>query len=1075
MWKHCGAVVCAIVGLLLTTSAFIIASDDPSTLPLVQFGDLVYLGAFRLPDTFVNGDGFTVGGRPVAYNPEHNSLYIGSRAGHMAEVAIPTPVNSANINALPFASFLQGFFDPTEGNMWQIATDGAAIDGILVHGDRLYGTGSIYYDANNTQRVSHYSRSKTLSTPSFVGMSQVWQADRTGFVSGYMANVPTEWQAKLGGPAITGQCCLPIAWRTSWGPSAFAWNPQDIGAVSPVPAVPLLYYHSEHPTLGHWDGSGPIYGGTTQVNGLAIIAGTRTALFFGRNGTGPFCYGNGTSVESLAGTIGPDNEVYCYDPSSPAKGQHAYPYQYQLWAYDLNDLAAVKAGTKQPWDVLPYGVWPFTLPTPEATVRIGGIGYDSSNQIIYVSQLLADQDGYGYRPIIHALKVGAVSGAPAPTPAPSPTPTSKATSVALTANVPAPQPPGSTITWTAVPTGGVAPHQYKWWTYDGATWTPIGTWTASNSFAWTPTTVNTASRVAVWVRSAGNTVDDQETSTAVSFAISGTAAPPPTTAPSPTARASAVALTATKVAPQPPGTTITWSAVPSGGVAPYQYKWWIYDGASWIPSGTWTTSGSLAWTPATANANYRVAVWVRSAGNTVDEQETSTAVSFAISGTATATPPPATATPTARATAVALLANLVAPQPPGTTVTWSAIPTGGVAPHQYKWWTYDGASWVATGTWTASSTFAWTPATANANYRVAVWVRSAGNTVDDQEVSTAVSFAISGTAATAPPPAATTPSSAKVTAVTLTAAKTAPQAAGTTIQFNAAPVSGVAPYQYKWWIFDGASWASSGAWTASSTFAWTPSAVSAGYRIAVWARSAHSSADAAEASAALDFPISATAPATSTSTSVTAVMLSVDKIAPQPPGSTVTWTATPTGGVAPHQYKFYMWDGTTWTVLRGWGTSNTLSWTPTMANQDYKVAVWVKSSGNTADAQEASASVPFAILNGATATTTATTTTTATARVSALTVAADRVAPQAPGVTTTFTAQPSGGTGPLQYKWWIYDGQTWMIASTWTTSGTFAWTAPSPNAAFKIGVWVKSAGNGADQGESTASIAFPIQ
>ena len=352
----------------------------------------------------------------------------------------------------------------------------------------------------------------------------------TGFVSGYMANVPAEWQPKLGGPAITGQCCLPIVWRTSWGPSAFAWNPQQLSSTSLVPATPLLYYPGGHHTLGHWDGSGPAYGGTTQINGVAIIAGTRTVLYFGRNGVGPFCYGNGTSDQSLVGTLGPDNEVYCYDPSSPAKGQHAYPYQYQIWAYDLNDLAAVKAGTKQPWDVVPYGVWPFALPTPEPMVRIGGIGYDSSRQIIYVSQLLADQDGYGYRPLIHALKIGNATGSPMPTPSPTPAPpapapSTRVTTVAIAADRVAPQPPGTTVTFTATPSGGTSV-QYKWWTYDGA-WKPVGGWTSSNTFAWTPATAFPAGRITVWAKSAANTADEAEASVAMDFVISGTAAAPP--------------------------------------------------------------------------------------------------------------------------------------------------------------------------------------------------------------------------------------------------------------------------------------------------------------------------------------------------------------------------------------------------------------------------------------------------------------------------------------------------------------------------------------------------------------------
>ena len=79
-------------------------------------------------------------------------------------------------------------------------------------------------------------------------------------------------------------------------------------------------------------------------------------------------------------------QLYCYDPTNAAKGTHGYPYRYQIWAYDLADFAAVKAGAKQPWDVVPYGVWPFELPTPEQTVRIGGVAYDAQRQLLYVSQ-----------------------------------------------------------------------------------------------------------------------------------------------------------------------------------------------------------------------------------------------------------------------------------------------------------------------------------------------------------------------------------------------------------------------------------------------------------------------------------------------------------------------------------------------------------------------------------------------------------------------------------------------------------------------------------------------------------------
>jgi hypothetical protein len=398
----------------LTVGAFTMAAvvgAQPRTLPptsgarLLQLSDLLYEGAFRLPAASANGDDFSFGGAPVAFNPGTSSLFIGSRRGGVAEVTIPTPVASAVISELPVATYRQPFADPTEGHLSQIASDGVSIDGLLVFAGRLYGTAFIYYDALNVQTVSHYSRSLTLSEPSFKGMFAVGEKGKTGFVSGYMATVPPEWQTSLGGPAITGQCCIPIVSRTSLGPAAFAWNPATLGNPNSPPAVPLLYYTTDHPTLGIWAGSSPAYGGTTAMGGVAIIAGTRTALFVGRNGTGPFCYGNGTSERQLAGSHGPDGESYCYDPVSSDKGQHAYPYNYQVWAYDLNDLAAVKAGRMKPWDPKPYGTWPLDLRIPAPVTGIGGVGYDPVRQRLYLSQMQADQDGYAYRPLIHVFQI----------------------------------------------------------------------------------------------------------------------------------------------------------------------------------------------------------------------------------------------------------------------------------------------------------------------------------------------------------------------------------------------------------------------------------------------------------------------------------------------------------------------------------------------------------------------------------------------------------------------------------------------------------------------------------------------
>lgn len=386
-----------VLTLLLAGAAVIAQTPDPAGLPLLAENALQYVGAFRLPPTAANGTDFSFGGRVLAFNPARGSLFATSRWGSVAEVTIPVPVNSQDLNALPFATYLQPFVDATEGNLEKVGTVGVNIVGLLVSGSRLIGTASIYYDANNTQAVSHFARSVQLDQKSFSGWSQVWGAGRQGFVAGWMATVPGEWQARLGGSALTGQCCIPIVSRTSVGMAAFAFDPAKIGEPK-VPASPLLYYTGDNATLGKWEGSNPVYGATTSVAGMAVIAGTRTIVYVGRNGTGPHCYGDGTSNKALA------TEHLCYDPFTSDKGSHAYPYNYQAWAYDLNDFAAVKAGKKKPWNLKPYAVWPLKLAIgADAPVELGGLAYDAERQLLYVSQTKADPNGHAS--LMHAFRV----------------------------------------------------------------------------------------------------------------------------------------------------------------------------------------------------------------------------------------------------------------------------------------------------------------------------------------------------------------------------------------------------------------------------------------------------------------------------------------------------------------------------------------------------------------------------------------------------------------------------------------------------------------------------------------------
>ena len=93
---------------------------------------------------------------------------------------------------------------------------------------------------------------------------------------------------------------------------------------------------------------------------------------------------------------------------------------------------------------------------------------------------------------------------------------------------------------------------------------------------------------------------------------------------------------------------------------------------------------------------------------------------------------------------IAIGANKVAPQLPGTTATFTAAPNGGAAPHQYKWQIYNGDAWVPVTGWTTASTFAWTPTSTNLGGRVTVWARSADSSADEAQAAAAMDFVISG-------------------------------------------------------------------------------------------------------------------------------------------------------------------------------------------------------------------------------------------------------------------------------------------------------------------------------------------
>ncbi len=381
-------IVLSFVVLCLASAVTATAQTAPQQ-HLVQAGNFAYQGQFTLPSDDGNGTLLTYGGTALSMGADGTSLYYGCVYGAaVVRVRIPAIGGVAtqlepcrgvpNLNAI----------NPNDPNA-------KLLGGVLAWNGRVILSGYAYYDGGGTATSSHFvgAAIDTASGPYKVGTEQ------PGLVAGYMGVVPTEWRTLLGGPALTGQCCIAIISRSSYGPSVSVFDPDQLGTQPSVPATMLVGYPQAHQTIGTYEGPGPLYNGSTKVGGVAFPAGTRSVLFVGRQG-GAFCYGAGTTNQALHMTPNPAGDLWCYDPTSSDKGAHGYPYRHQVWAYDANDLLAVKQGAKQPWDVRPYATWTLTDMDNAGSATIRGATYDPATRRLYVTG-----DTAGATPTVHVYEI----------------------------------------------------------------------------------------------------------------------------------------------------------------------------------------------------------------------------------------------------------------------------------------------------------------------------------------------------------------------------------------------------------------------------------------------------------------------------------------------------------------------------------------------------------------------------------------------------------------------------------------------------------------------------------------------
>jgi hypothetical protein len=351
------------------------------------------------------------------------------------------------------------------------------------------------------------------------------------------------------------------------------------------------------------------------------------------------------------------------------------------------------------------------------------------------------------------------------------------------------------------------------------------------------------------------------------------------------------------------------------------------------PAGVWSTvqdfsiSATAPWnTTGYAPGTYMIAVYVKDAAST-KAYDTYAFMSFTLQ--------------IDYCTATNIGADKASPQPPNTTVTFTAIKTG-CSNVMYQWWLNKAGVWaLVPGHDYAHSTdtFIWdTTGLPSGLYQIGLWAKQAGSLkkFDAFADITYTIVVVSGTtrcqAANITPPSPLSPSDAGTT-VTLTA--------GT-------PVAGCSNPRFKWLVRDTA-----GLWhvladypVATNTFNWTFSTAGT-FLLEVQVRQSGSLAGY-EAYSYITYTLFVPPAARPCS----AVNLTPDMAAPQSPGAVVTFTATSAGCNSPVYLFYVLPPGGTWALKQPYGAPATFIWnTSGLSPGPWQIEVLAKQSGSAASYQ----------------------------------------------------------------------------------------------------------------------------
>ena len=379
---------------------------------------------------------------------------------------------------------------------------------------------------------------------------------------------------------------------------------------------------------------------------------------------------------------------------------------------------------------------------------------------------------------------------------------------------------------------------------------------------------------------------------------------------------------------------------------------------------------------------------------------------------------------------VAFTASPASPQLAGTQVLFVGTASGGSGAIEYRFSQNVGGVLTVVRPYNTNPGWLWdTTGLALGTYNFQVDARSGGS-ASDSEASAVISFVIST------PPVATS--------VSLFATPASPQPLETSVTFIGvgAGGSGLYEYQFSHRLAGTTTYTTGQAYGDNSVWTWNTTGATAGnHDILVSARSVGSTT---EVSSTATYQLTGgTGPATN-------VGLVSTPAGPQTPGAQVTFTAVASGGSGTYEYQFYLWDGTSWTLMKDYTVpGNTWTWdTAGYAVRDYYVLAYARSAGSTV-ALDVQGITGYTLIS------------TAPATGVTFTPPPSPASPQAPGAQVTFTAAASGGSGTYEYQFYLWDGTSWSLMKDYTVPGnTWTWnTAGYAVRTYYVLVYARSAGS----------------